>query len=187
MKVFRTWLWPLLLSGGLLIVALSMGPWGVSSEGVRPGVNGLGRVSVPGASQQDVAFLESHTEQPGLVTVGLGALIVVAAALGWALPKAKWIALAICGVAGLGSVITAVIILTDPAGHLLDDAVNEALGTGPQVLSPGYGLIGVLIVGLVVIGAVVSGALARPSRAGVAGDAGRVDDLDDLTRTDEPS
>ncbi len=159
--VFRTRIWPLLAGGGLLIAAFSLVPWGTSSEGVQPTVSGLGRVAVAGATPDDVAFLESHTERPGLVTVILGAVIVAAALVGWAVPKSRWIVLAVIALSGLGASAVAVATMINPASHLFDDAVNSALGDGTLVLSTGYGVFGVLVVGIGVVGVVVAGVVAR--------------------------
>ncbi|MFW0796676.1 hypothetical protein AAFP30_22920 [Gordonia sp. CPCC 205515] len=154
---FARVLWPATLVGGLLLVAFALVPWGTTDEGVRPAVTGLGRVSVPGARPEDVAFLEEHTERPALVTLALGAVIVVAAAIGWWRPTIlQWVVVA---VAALGTVIWTAIVLGDVAGHLFDSRVTEALGDDLPTMTPGYGVVGSLVVAVVLIG-MMGGAVA---------------------------
>ncbi len=155
----RKFTWPIALVTGLLLVAFSLVPWGVSDQGVQPSITGLGRVSVPGAGPEDVAFLEEHTLRPGLVTVVLGAVIAVVAALAWWRPRLRRPAVVIVGLAAVGALIAAIPTLADPAGHLLDDQVNSALNSDSSLLGAGYGVIGVIVVGIVLIGLVVAAAL----------------------------
>ena len=66
------WAAPFLLVCGLLLVSLTMAPWGVGDEGVRPTVTGLGRVTVEGASAADVAFQTLQRRFQGLLLGKLG-------------------------------------------------------------------------------------------------------------------
>ncbi|MFW0787025.1 hypothetical protein AAFP35_21215 [Gordonia sp. CPCC 206044] len=173
-EVLRRFTWPFALVGGLLVVAFSLVPWGRSDEGVRPSVSGLGRVSVPGAQPEDVAFLEEHTLRPGLITVVLGAVIVLFAAIGWWQPRVRWVTLAAIAIACAVSFGTAVVVLADPAGHLFDARVNEALDSSTPLLSPAYGPIGVLVVSVVVAAVMIVEAVdrrGRPQRRPVVADA----------------
>ncbi|WP_270483457.1 MULTISPECIES: hypothetical protein [Gordonia] len=93
----RALAWPLFAVSGLLIVAFSLVSWGDSSQGLNSKISGVGRVSVPGAAPEDVAFLEAHTQRPGLVTIILGAVIAAVAAVGWWRRRLRPIALSVIG------------------------------------------------------------------------------------------
>ena len=67
----RALAWPLFAVSGLLIVGFSLVSWGDSDQGIDSKISGVGRVSVPGAQPEDVAFLEAHTQRPALVTIVL--------------------------------------------------------------------------------------------------------------------
>ena len=72
--------WPTMLASGLLLVLLAQVQWGSTDEGVEPSITGLGRVTILGASDDDVAFFfEDNTGRPGLSVVVLGAVIAVVA------------------------------------------------------------------------------------------------------------
>lgn len=80
----RRWVWPAALAGGLLLVLFAQVEWGSTDEGVQPSITGLGRVTVPGASDEDVAyFFADNTDRPGLTVLVAGIVVAVAAALGW--------------------------------------------------------------------------------------------------------
>ncbi|MGV9713871.1 hypothetical protein ACWDTI_24800 [Gordonia sp. NPDC003424] len=155
------YLWPATLVGGLLTVAFALVPWGTSDEGVRPSITGLGRVSVPGARPEDVAFLEAHTDRPGLVTLLVGTVVFVAAVGGWWRRAVFGWAVGCVAVAALCAVVWTAIVLSNVAGHLFDDRVTEALGDDLPSMSPGYGLVGSLIVGVVLIAMMVGAVLTR--------------------------
>ncbi|AZG45859.1 hypothetical protein [Gordonia insulae] len=159
--VVHRFTWPAALGGGLLLVAFSLVPWGVSDEGVRPSITGLGRVSVPGAGPEDVAFLEDHTLRPGLVTVVVGIVIAVAAAAAWWRPRVRWPALIVIALASIVAMVAAVLTVANPAAHLLDDQVNRALDLDTPLISPGYGLIGVVVVSIGIVGLMIAAAITR--------------------------
>ena len=149
----RALAWPLFAVSGLLIVAFSLVSWGDSSQGLSSKISGVGRVSVPGAAPEDVAFLEAHTQRPGLITIVLGAVIAAVAAVGWWRRRLRPIALAVIGLAAA----TAAIVVADPSGQLLDDAVTSTLELAPgeQILQPGDGVIAVLVVAILLAVGVV--------------------------------
>ncbi|GAB89743.1 hypothetical protein [Gordonia rhizosphera] len=155
----RRFTWPIALVAGLLLVAFSLVPWGVSDQGVQPSITGLGRVSVPGAEPGDVAFLEEHTLRPGLATVVLGTVIAVVAALAWWRPRLRWPAVVIVGLGAVAALVAAIPVLADPAAHLFDERVNDALSQDSPLVGVGYGLVGVTVVSIVLIGLVVAVAL----------------------------
>lgn len=177
----RVLVWPAALVGGLLLVLFAQVEWGSTDEGVQPSITGLGRVTVPGASDEDVAFFfEDNTDRPGLSVVVLGAVIAVVAALGWWRARLRPAAI---GVIGLASVIAAAVgirTLGDPAAHLFSDRVTEALDLELPTMQPGYGLIGTVVVAVllfVVVGfAVVTSVWP-----------GRSPDADRVSRNDESS
>ncbi|MYR06846.1 hypothetical protein GTV32_11255 [Gordonia sp. SID5947] len=152
----RRWTWPAGLIGGLLLVALSLVPWGVSDQGVKPSVTGLGRVSVPGAAPEDVAFLEDLTRRPGLVTVIVGVVIAIAAALAWWRSELRWPAVVVVGVGAVVALVVAVVTLSDPGKHLFESRVTDAVDSDTPIISVGYGLVGVLVVSVVLIGLMMS-------------------------------
>ncbi|MGV9478966.1 hypothetical protein [Gordonia aichiensis] len=154
----RALAWPLFAVSGLLIVAFSLVSWGDSDQGLDSKISGVGRVSVPGAQPEDVAFLEAHTQRPALVTIVLGVVIALAALAGWWRPRLRWTALAVLGLAAVGSAVAAGIVLADPSGQLLDAAVTNTLdlARGEQVLHPGYGVIAVLVVAIIVFVCVIA-------------------------------
>ncbi|SKX84242.1 Uncharacterised protein [Mycobacteroides abscessus subsp. abscessus] len=158
----RALAWPLFAVSGLLIVAFSLVSWGDSSQGLNSKISGVGRVSVPGAAPEDVAFLEAHTQRPGLVTIILGAVIAAVAAVGWWRRRLRPIALSVIGLAAVGAAVAAGIVIADPSGRLLDDAVTSTLDLAPgeQILQLGYGVIAVLVVAILVVLGVVVSALA---------------------------
>ena len=162
----RRLLWPALCAGGLLLVAFGLAPWGVSDQGVRPKVNGVGRVSVPGAAPEDVVFLENHTQRPALVVIGLAVVIVLAAALGWWRATAFWPAIAVVTAAAAVATVWTAIVLTAPDEHLFDRSVVQALDAPSTILQPGYGLIGSLVVSAIVL---ILSATATVLRLGVRG------------------
>lgn len=153
----RALAWPLFAVSGLLIVAFSLVSWGDSSQGLSSKISGVGRVSVPGAAPEDVAFLEAHTQRPGLVTIVLGAVIAAVAAVGLWRRRLRPIALAVIGLAAVGAAVAAAIVVADPSGQLLDDAVTSTLELAPgeQILQPGYGVIAVLVVAILLAVGVV--------------------------------
>ncbi|GAC68462.1 hypothetical protein [Gordonia soli] len=161
---FRRFLWPGLFVGGLLLVGFSLAPWGTSDQGVRPSVSGVGRVSVPGASAEDVAFLEQHTQRPGLVVIGAAVLILIAAADGWWRPQAFWYASAIVGIPAVGVLIWSIVTVASPEQRLFDDQVIDALDGPSSILAPGYGVVGTAVVSAVMIVGVL-GAIALRVRA----------------------
>ncbi|WAC54066.1 hypothetical protein [Gordonia sp. SL306] len=152
----RRWTWPAGLLGGLLLVAFSLVPWGVSDQGVKPSVTGLGRVSVPGAAPEDVAFLEDLTRRPGLITVVVGVVIAIAAALAWWRSELRWPAVVVVGVGSVVSLVVAVVTLSDPGKHLFESRVTDAVDADTPIISVGYGLVGVLVVSVVLLGLMMS-------------------------------
>lgn len=162
----RALAWPLFVVSGLLIVAFSLVSWGDSDQGLNSRISGVGRVSVPGAQPEDVAFLEAHTQRPALVTIALGAVIAAVAALGWWRRRLRWTALAVIGLAAVGAAVAAGIVLADPSGQLLDAAVTNTLdlSAGEQVLHPGYGVIAVLVVAVLVFVGVIAVIVAEGRR-----------------------
>ncbi len=162
----RRFLWPASLVGGLLLVAFGLAPWGVSDQGVRPKVSGVGRVSVPGAAPEDVAFLENHTQRPALVVIILAAVIAIAAVVGWWRQSAFWPAIVVVASGSAAVTVWTAIVLTAPDEHLFDDSVLGALDAPSTILTPGYGLIGALVVAAVML---VGSVTAMVMRLGVRG------------------
>ena len=164
----RGLVWPIACVAGLLLVALAQVKWGVSDEGVRPSITGLGRVSVPGAAAEDVEyFFDGQTRRPGLIVIVAGAVVALAAALGWWRASLRWPAIVVVGLGGAVALGVAVVALSDPAGHLFSERLTEALDLDLPTMQPGYGLIGTLIVGVLVLALAVFWAATswrRPTR-----------------------
>ncbi|NDZ96032.1 hypothetical protein G3I13_05375 [Streptomyces sp. SID6673] len=158
----RRWTWPAGVLGGLLLVAFSLVPWGVCDQGVKPSVTGLGRVSVPGAAPEDVAFLEDLTRRPGLITVAVGVVIAIAAALAWWRSEVRWPAVVVVGIASVVSLVVAVVTLSDPGKHLFESRVTDAIDADTPIISVGYGLVGVLVVSVVLLGLMMSTVIIGP-------------------------
>lgn len=141
-----------MILAGVVIAALSLTPWGITHEGVQPTVTGLGGVDVPGASNEDVAFLTAHTQRPGNIMLVLGAITAVVGGLGvwrsgFRLAAGIWGALA-----GIAVTVWAIMVLVAPERRLFDDRVNAALDGGATVLQPGWGLLGEVVAGAVLLG-----------------------------------
>ncbi|MFW0789520.1 hypothetical protein [Gordonia sp. CPCC 205333] len=149
------WTAPVFVVFGLALFGLSFASWGVGKEGVEPSVSGLGKVSVPGASAEDVAFLQNHTGHPGLWTLILGAVIAVVGVLMWWRTEFRRGGALIAAVAGLGAAIWTVVTISAPERRLFDTSVNDALDAGSSVLQPGWGLLGSLAIALACVGAAV--------------------------------
>lgn len=162
----RRILWPTSFIGGLLLVAFGLAPWGVSDQGVRPKVSGVGRVSVPGAGPEDVAFLENHTQRPALVVIVLAVVIALAAVVGWWRQPVFWPATVAVAVGSAAVTGWTAIVLTAPDEHLFDGNVLGALDAPSTILTPGYGLIGALVVAAVVL---IGSVIAMVMRLGVRG------------------
>ncbi|MBM7277923.1 hypothetical protein JTZ10_09150 [Gordonia rubripertincta] len=152
----RTYVWPAALVGGLLLVLFAQVEWGSTDEGVQPSITGLGRVTVPGASDEDVAFFfEDNTDRPGLSVVILGAVIALVAALAWWRERLRPAAIGVIGLAAVVALVVGIRTLSDPAAHLFSDRVTEALDLELPTMQPGYGLLGTVVVAvllLVVVG-----------------------------------
>lgn len=171
-----------MLAGGLLLVLLAQVQWGSTDEGVEPSITGLGRVTILGASDDDVAFFfEDNTGRPGLSVVVLGAVIAVVAALGWWRPRLRPSAIGLIGLASVIVLVVGIRTLSDPAAHLFSDRVSEALDADLPEMQAGYGLIGTVVVAillLVVVGLwVLSTVWPRAAAA----------DRAEVNRTDESS
>ncbi|MXP23288.1 hypothetical protein GIY30_18285 [Gordonia sp. HNM0687] len=155
----RRFTWPIAALGGLLLIGFSLVAWGVSDEGVQPSITGLGRVRVPGATAEDVAFLEEHTMRPGLWTVMFGSMVTVVSVLAWWRPRLRWPAVLIVGLSAIGALAVTIPTLADPGAHLFDQQVQDAVRVESPLIDVGYGLLGTLIVGIALIGLVVAAAL----------------------------
>ena len=142
---------PVLLLGGLLLVAFSLAPWCVGDEGVKPSVSGLGKVQVAGASSDDVAFLEEHTLRPGMITVFAGAVIAVAAVVLWWRRSVFWPSIVVIVFGALAALVQGVTVFADPAPHIFDELVVAELAGELPALSPAYGLYGIVIVSVVTV------------------------------------
>ncbi|MEO9326753.1 hypothetical protein [Gordonia aurantiaca] len=164
----RAWVWPAALAGGLLLVLFAQVEWGSTDEGVQPSITGLGRVTVPGASDEDVAFFfEDNTERPGLTVVVAGVVIAVIAASAWRRERLRPAAIGLIGVASIVVLVVGVRTMTDPAAHLFSDRVAQALDLELPTMDPGYGLIGTVVVPIALLVMVVFGiaGLVWPARA----------------------
>lgn len=174
--------WPTMLGGGLLLVLLAQVQWGSTDEGVEPSITGLGRVTILGASDDDVAFFfEDNTGRPGLSVVVLGAVIAVVAALGWWRPRLRPSAIGLIGLASVIVLVVGIRTLSDPAAHLFSDRVSEALDADLPDMQAGYGLIGTVVVAILLL--VVVGFWVLSTVWPRAGAADRVE----INRTDESS
>ena len=162
----RRFAWPLLIVGGLAIVATSQTVWGYSNEGAQLRITGLGGVEARAAASGDVeSFFNDLTQRPGLLTIVLGFVIVLAALVGWWAPvrqiRAASLALgAVIAAVGTAVAIWALLVVLDPTGRLFDSGVIEAADTPGQLLSPGWGLVATLVLGILTAGlAIVATAL----------------------------
>ena len=174
--------WPTMLAGGLLLVLLAQVQWGSTDEGVEPSITGLGRVTILGASDDDVEFFfEDNTGRPGLSVVVLGAVIAVVAALGWWRPRLRPSAIGLIGLASVIVLVVGIRTLSDPAAHLFSDRVSEALDADLPDMQAGYGLIGTVVVAILLL--VVVGFWVLSTVWPRAGAADRVE----INRTDESS
>ncbi|MBD0861778.1 hypothetical protein IA539_11225 [Gordonia sp. zg691] len=168
----RGFVWPAALVGGLLLVLLAQVEWGSTDEGVQPSITGLGRVTVPGASDEDVAFFfEDNTDRPGLSVILLGAVIAVVAALAWWRARLRPAAIGLIGLASVIALVVGIRTLSDPAAHLFSERVSQALDLDLPTMQPGYGLVGTVVVAvllLVVVGFAVVTSVWSGGAAGVA-------------------
>lgn len=136
-----------------MLAALTFAPWGHGTEGWKPSITGLGKVSIDGASGDEVAFLQDHTGRPGLVVLACAAVIVIAGLLAAWRAEPRIAAAGIGVTAALGAGIWTVVVLAELPVHLFDDAVGEALGDARPALAAGWGAIGVLVVSILILGA----------------------------------
>ncbi|GAB18860.1 hypothetical protein GOEFS_068_00050 [Gordonia effusa NBRC 100432] len=136
-----------------MLFGLAFASWGIGKEGIEPSVSGHGKVSVPGATADDVAFLQDHTGHPGVWTLVLGVVIAIAGALGWWRTEMRTVGAVVAALGGLGAMIWAIITVSGPERRLFDASVNDALDAGSSVLQPGWGLLGTLAVAIVVMAA----------------------------------
>ncbi|WLP89440.1 hypothetical protein [Gordonia sp. NB41Y] len=164
-------LWPAMVVVGLLIVATSQVTWGYSNEGVGLRIGGLGGVGASSAAREDVeAFFADHTQRPGLVTLAMGLVIVVAAVVAWWRPlrgkRGVQVGAAVIGaLAAIVTVIWSAVVLADPAGHLFSSTIIDAMDLPNPLLQPGWGLIATLVVGvLALIGAATAAVFAVGGR-----------------------
>lgn len=161
----RKWCAPILVLGGLVLFGLAFAPWGIAREGVQPSVSGLGKVTVPGATADDVAFLQDHTGRPGLITLLLGVVIIVAAGLAWWRTELTRVGLAVAALAATVAAGWAVLTVSSPESKLFDAAVNEALDDRSSVLAPAWGLFGsAAVAGLCIVVGVGASVLAAAER-----------------------
>lgn len=173
-----------MLAGGLLLVLLAQVQWGSTDEGVEPSITGLGRVTILGASDDDVAFFfEDNTDNPGLSVVVLGAVIALVAALGWWRPRLRPAAIGLIGLASIIVLVVGIRTLNDPAAQLFSDRVSEALDADLPEMQAGYGLIGTVVVAILLVAVVGFWVLSAvwPHPAGAA------TDRTGLNQTDESS
>ena len=176
--------WPVMLAGGLLLVLFAQVQWGSTDEGVEPSITGLGRVTILGASDDDVAFFfEDNTDNPGLSVVVLGAVIALVAALGWWRPRLRPAAIGLIGLASIVVLVVGIRTLNDPAAQLFSDRVSEALDADLPEMQAGYGLIGTVVVAILLVAVVgfwvLSAVWPRPADAAT--------DRTGLNQTDESS
>lgn len=168
------YVWPALMVGALVLGGLTFAPWGYGEEGVEPSINGLGEVSVPGATAEDVAILQEHTQRPGLLVLGLAALVLVGAVLAWWQPPGRKdgrvdVVLsvsgsAVCGLGGLLAAIQGLRVVLDPSARLFTAEILALVGEvdGP-ILQPSWGAYGVIVVGLgITVGAVAGTWFRKP-------------------------
>lgn len=140
------WAAPFLLVCGLLLISFTMAAWGVGDEGVRPTVTGLGRVTVEGASAADVAFLEEHTQRPGLPLLLSGAVVIVTAAAMWWRDILFWPRSVVLAIAFAAAAVRAVRVITDPAPLVFDSLVTSELESDLPTMSAGWGAYAALAV-----------------------------------------
>ncbi|MDL9936199.1 hypothetical protein QSJ18_05545 [Gordonia sp. ABSL1-1] len=186
--------WPVAFVSGLLLVAFAQVRWGVSDEGVRPSITGLGRVSVPGATDEDVDyFFDGQTRRPGLVVVVAGSAIAAAALVGWWKRPARPVAMAVIGIGAVTALVVGIRTVRDPAAHLFSDRLTQALDLDLPDIQPGYGLVGVVGVAGVLL-AVVAFWLVTTWTVGRGAAGRRVGEGPDgvqanptISRTDGPS
>ncbi|GAB05674.1 hypothetical protein GII30_19715 [Gordonia amarae] len=145
------WAAPFLLVCGLLLVSLTMAPWGVGDEGVRPTVTGLGRVTVEGASAADVAFLEEHTQRPGLPLLLAGAVVVATAAAMWWRDILIWPRSLVLAIAFAAAAVRTIRVIADPAPLVFDSLVTRELESQLPTMSAGWGVYGALVVCVVAL------------------------------------
>lgn len=170
--------WPAACVAGLLLIAFAQVKWGISDEGVQPSITGLGRVSVPGASADDVAyFFDGQTRRPGLWVVIAGAVVAVAALAGWLRRGIRWPMAAVVTAAAVVSLAVAVWTISDPAARLFSERLTEALDLDLPTMQPGYGVIGTAVVAVVLVGLMVFWMVA----------ARRTGTSEQVSRTDESS
>ncbi|MFT4394413.1 hypothetical protein ACLTEW_05695 [Gordonia lacunae] len=182
--------WPVMMAGGLLLVLFAQVQWGSTDEGVEPSITGLGRVTILGASDDDVAFFfEDNTGRPGLSVVVLGAVIALVAALGWWRPRLRPSAVGLIGLASIVVLVVGIRTLSDPAAHLFSDRVSEALDADLPEMQAGYGLIGTVVVGILLLAAVGFWVLSTVWPRSVAGEPTERTGLNrtGLSQTDESS
>ncbi|MGW0039890.1 hypothetical protein [Gordonia sp. NPDC003376] len=160
-------LWPAMVVAGLLIVGTSQVTWGYSNEGVGLRIGGLGGVGASSASREDVeAFFADHTQRPGLVTLAMGLVIVVAAVVAWWRPlrARRGVQVGAAVIGGLAAIVTVVysaMVLGDPASYLFSSTIIDAMDLPNPLLRPGWGLIATLAVGvLALVGAMTAGVWA---------------------------
>ncbi|MGC4935409.1 hypothetical protein ACLQ3C_17215 [Gordonia sp. DT30] len=153
----RPFLWPVLAIAGVVIAGCSQATWGYSDQGAQLEVSGLGGVDAKAAATADVAAaFGAHTHRPALVTLILGVVIALVALLAWWKPiRRNRIAVlgaaAVIAAAGVATVVVAAVTVADPATHLFDAAVIDAIDTPGPLLDAGWGAIATLVLGLLTV------------------------------------
>lgn len=154
LDAIRPYLWPAIAVAGLAIVVCSQVTWGYSDEGVRLHVTGLGGVSADAAASDDVrAFFGQYTRRPGLATLALGVVAMLAGLLGWWRPvrghrKVAALLGVVGAVAGVAASVLAVRVISDPFGKLFAPNVIDAVGSDVTSFHTGWGVIATLVFGV---------------------------------------
>lgn len=153
-RLLDRWTPALLLVCGLMLASLTLAVWGVGDEGVRPSVTGLGNVTVPGASPDDVAFLEEHTRRPAVPLLFCGALAVLFAAAMWLHDIVFWTGSVALTITFTVAAVRTVLVIADPAQLVFDKMVTTELESDMPAMSAGWGAwaaLAVCVVALIVL------------------------------------